>query len=75
MTQQFQQFIAELDPLPAWVRNDMNKIQKCERARVDAQNQVHRAARNFFLFAEKNKRHPQAINSAAKKSTEKIKEL
>ena len=61
--------------MPAWVRNDMNKIQKLERTKVDTQNQMHRAARNFFLFAEKNKRNPHMIGSAKKKSIEKIKEF
>ena len=75
MTLAFQEFIAELEPLPAWVRNDMNKIQKFERQRVDAENGIHRAARNFFLFAEKNKKRELIINAAKKKSIEKIKEF
>ena len=75
MTKAFQEFIAELEPLPAWVRNDMNKIQKFERQRVDTENLIHRAARNFFLFSEKNKKRELIINAAKKKSIEKIKEF
>ena len=53
----------------------MNKIQRLDRARVDAQNQMHRAARNFFQLADKNKRNPQVITAAKAKSIDKIKEF
>ena len=53
----------------------MNKIQKLDRAKVDAQNLLHRIARNFFQFADKNKRKPQAISKEKKRATEKIKNL
>ena len=53
----------------------MNKIQKFERQRVDTENLIHRAARNFFLFSEKNKKRELIINAAKKKSIEKIKEF
>ena len=53
----------------------MNKIQKFERQRVDVQNQMNRAARNFFLFAEKNKKRTLVIAAAKKKSIEKIKDF
>ena len=53
----------------------MNKIQKLDRAKVDAQNLLHRIARNFFQYADKNKRKPQAISKEKKRSTEKIKNL
>ena len=53
----------------------MNKIQKMDRAKVDAQNLLYRVARNFFGFAEKNKKKPEAINKEKKRSIEKIKNL
>ena len=53
----------------------MKKIQKFERQRVDVQNQMNRAARNFFLFAEKNKKRTLVIAAAKKKSIEKIKDF
>ena len=53
----------------------MHKIQKFERQRVDMQNQINRAARNFFLFAEKNKKRPEIIAAGKKRSIEKIKDF
>ena len=53
----------------------MHKIQKYERQRVDTQNQINRAARNFFLFAEKNKKRPEIIAAGKKRSIEKIKDF
>ena len=53
----------------------MQKIQKYERQRVDTQNQINRAARNFFLFAEKNKHRPVIINAGKKRTIEKIKDF
>ena len=36
MTAQFKALLEQLEPLPNWVRSDMKKIQKLDRAKVDA---------------------------------------
>ena len=59
----------------------MIKLQKLDRAKVDAQNLLHRVARNFFQYADKNKRKSNsanitvAIEREKKRATEKIKTL
>ena len=54
----------------------MKKIQKVDRAKVDAQNLLYRVARNFFQCQDKNlKRNPALVNKEKKKAVEKIKEL
>ena len=67
--------MATLEPLPSWVKNDMSKIQKLDRAKADAQNLLHRVARNFFQFSEKNKKKPSSISSEKKRAVDKIKNL
>lgn len=75
MTTQFKDFLRELEPLPIWARNDMHKIQNLDRAKVDAQNLIHRVARNFFQFSEKNKKRAEALAKEKKRATDKIKTL
>jgi len=67
--------LSELEPLPAWVRADINKIQKMDRAKVDSQNLLYRIARNFFQFSDKNKKKPQLVNKEKKRATERVKTL
>ena len=64
-----------MEPLPVWARNDMHKIQNLDRAKVDAQNLIHRVARNFFQFSDKNKKRAEALAKEKKRATDKIKTL
>lgn len=40
MASAFKALLMQLEPLPNWVRADMQKIQKMDRAKVDAQNSL-----------------------------------
>jgi len=75
MTKQFEDLLAELEPLPAWVRADMQKIQKLDRAKCDGQNLLYRVARNYFAFVDKHRKQPLLVSKEKKRATAKIKTL
>ena len=61
--------------MPSWVKNDMKKMHMLDKSKNEMSQLMHKTAKNFFVFAEKNKQSKGLIGEKRKQSIVKIKEL
>ena len=52
--------------MPSWVKNDMKKMHMLDKSKNEMSQLMHKTAKNFFVFAEKNKQSKGLIGEKRK---------